>query len=271
VIILLSDPFTHYDLSQINEAKGLHSFDTTQDDIRQAVLDTGFRMDRRGWKSSRQGTTTVAKKQFDALQERLRGVILDYTKSFLGGKIGKTRWLEWVRHSLREAYQEAFALGMKSSGAENVRASVAQFDKEWVSGAARQELKFFNQLLRQVEEGTYKGRLEKRLAAYAEALQNVFYSGRVMGTPSGHIIDWVGPNDRETCNGCQFLLKHTPYTKATIPTTPRAGDTRCLNNCRCRLVIRDVGQEKFETVQKRHRSKRWYQEKLARLKVGRTL
>lgn len=271
MLILLADPWTTYDLGGLTEGKGLYSFDASQDDIRQAVLDVGFKMDHRGWKTSRRGTTTVAKKQFDALQERLGGGIVEYTQDYLAGKINKTRWTNWVRHLLREAYQEAFQLGFKSSGAEDVRAGVATFDKEWVATAARQELTFLNKLLREIQEGTYKGALERRLRAYSESLQNVFYSGRVMGTPAGHIIDWVGPHDRHTCNGCNFLIEHSPYTKITLPTTPRAGDTRCRNNCRCRLIIRQVGQQRYEAVEKAHRSKRWYQEKLQRLKAGMTL
>jgi hypothetical protein len=271
VIILLENAFKHYDLASLVEGKGLHSFDAGQDDIRQAVLDVGFKMDNRGWRTRRKSTTAVAKKQFDGLQERLHAGILNYTNDFVSGKISKTRWTQWVRHLLRESYQTAFSLGMKSSGASGVKAGVAQFDREWVESAVRQELKFFNRLLRQIEEGNFKGSLEKRVQAYSEALQNVFYSGRVMGTPAGHLIDWLGPNDRTTCNGCRFLIEHSPYTKVTLPTTPRAGDTRCLNNCRCRLVVRFVGHQRYESVERSHRSKRWYRDKLARLKSNRTL
>lgn len=272
--IIIADAFTHYDLGEsfevcvLTEGKGLHTVDAGRDDIRQAVVNAGFQMNPRGWKAERRGATTVSKKQFDDLQERLSRGIINYSHLFLEGKINKTRWLTWVRHLLRDSYQEAFKLGMKSSGASSVQAGVATFDKEWVAGAARHELQFFNRLLQQIQEGTYKGELTKRLKAYSEALQHVYYSGRVMGTPEGHIIDWVGPNDRATCNGCRFLAENSPYTKLTLPTTPRAGDTRCLHNCRDRLVIRHVGLRKFESVQKGQRSKRWYQEKLRRLKDG---
>lgn len=274
MIILIENSFEHYDLSdlsQLTEGKGLHSFDATQDQIRQAVLDSGFSMDSKGWRSRRQKTTTTAKKQFDALQSRLYKGVLNYTRRFVEKDISKTRWTQWVRQLLREAYRDAFSLGMKSSGAETVRATVATADKQWVESAVRQELKFFNRLLRQIEEGTYRGTLERRIRAYVEALQSVFYSGRIMGTPDGHLIDWLGPNDRTTCNGCRFMLEHSPFTKHTLPTTPRAGDTRCRDNCRCRLVVRHVGKQRFESVQRSHRSKRWYSEKLARLKVNRTL
>lgn len=271
MIILLDGPFDHFDIVfTLSESKSLASLKST-DEIRQATLDSGFRMDQKGWKTARRATTSSNKKKFETVQKNFFNNIVAKTKEWQAGGISKTRWVESVRAMLREAYQKAFELGLKSSGAETVRATIADSDKKWVKTASKHEMLFLNRLLVQIEEGKIRGGLEKRLKAYSDALKNVFFSGRVQGTPSGHLIDWTGPNDRATCNGCRFLIEHSPYTKSTLPTTPRAGDTRCLNNCRCRLIVRETEPGWFRHIEESHKSPRWYKSKLSRLKAGKTL
>lgn len=113
--------------------------------------------------------------------------------------------------------------------------------------------------------------ISDRVLNYIDSLKHVFYAGRVMGTPEGTVIDWISPLDRNTCNGCRFLSNKSPYTRETLPTTPRAGSTRCLQNCRCRLVIRQVSPAETSKTRAKHRSRRWYMDKLNRLKAGKTL
>lgn len=270
--ILLDGHFDTYDLTPVLvESKSLATFDAAQDDIRQAVIDGSFQLDKNKYKYERRRKSSTAKKQFDTLQEKMLRVTVDYTNRWKAGEISKTRWQDWVKHTLRESYRDAFALGLKSAGHSKSRVGVAEFDETWVESAIRHEMKYFNRLLKDIAEGRQAGSIEKRLRNYSEALKNVFLSGRIMGTPSNHLVEWTGPNDRATCNGCRFMIESSPFTKQTLPTTPRAGDTKCLMNCRCRLIMREVNPDLFEKVQKRHRSKRWYQEKLQRLKADKVL
>lgn len=272
MFLFLDGPFDSYDLSSVlSESKSLTSYDASQDDIRQAAIDSGFRMDSSGWKTNRRSDTTKFKKDFDKLQDRMYKGILEYTKMRKSGDISFSRWATWVGHLLRESYKESFRLGILSSGADFSKAGMASFDEKWVKTASKHEMAYFNKLLDQIESGTQKGTIEDRLKAYSDTLQNVFYSGRIVGTPSNHLIDWAGPNDRRTCSGCHFLIENSPYTKATLPSTPRAGDTACLNFCRCRLIVREVDKELFFEVQKKHKSKSWYKTKLSNLKAGKTL
>ncbi len=162
-------------------------------------------------------------------------------------------------------------MGLESSGVGKFRAAVADVDRAYVDKAVRSEMRYFNKVLTQIDRGQLKGQLMNRLSAYAETLKHVYYSGRVMGTPSGMIIDWISPMDRVTCKGCAFLYQNSPYTKRTIPTTPRAGDTPCLNRCRCRLVMRTVPKEAYEKVDLAHSAKSTYGRKLASLKAGKSL
>ena len=142
-------------------------------------------------------------------------------------------------------------------------------DRRYVESAFRHEMRFFNRMLEQIRFGSLKGNIPRRLTAYVEALKHIYYAGRVQGTPDGMVIDWISPLDRSTCKGCHFMASQSPFTKHTLPTTPRAGDTPCLNRCRCRLVMREVPMEKFREISSEHYSRSWYAKQLRNIKKRR--
>jgi hypothetical protein len=292
---------------EISEAKGLHSYKGT-DDIRQAVLNIGFDLNTGQFKAARRRATSSSNAQFKALIERVAAGLKNSTDSFLSGAWSRTRWERWVKHLLKTAYHEAFDLGIKSSGAGALRAGRADIDTRWVESAYRHEMRHFNKFLREIvasaepevlrkeidpktgkptvdpRTGRPTGKLIRvappkvsvrgddmihaRMQAYADTVKHVYYAGRVMGTPDGMVIDWISPLDRRTCRGCRFLSDNSPYTKNSLPSTPRAGDTRCLNNCRCRLVVREIPRAKYIETQRAQHSRRWYADRLQRLLVG---
>jgi hypothetical protein len=186
------------------------------------------------------------------------------TNAYLEGKVSFTKWETAMKGLLRKAYHDAFQLGIRSSGNRTVLLNKA--DKAWIDSAVRDEMQYFLVLTSQVRTRSYKGNLWKRLEAYVEALKHIYYSGRVVGSPSGMLVDWVAPMDRNTCKGCRFLHEHSPYTKDRLPTTPRAGDTPCLNRCRCRLVMRQASKERLQKVRANLRTKSWYKQQLTRIK-----
>lgn len=278
-MILVVGPFEEYTIpDSLTEAKGLHSL-LVRDNIRQAVIDAGFSMDKGKFRQIRSSQSSRKKAQFEALWTKLQADLISPTMDFLSQRknprvkrpMSKTRWRETMKTALRTGYREAFRMGLESSGVGKFRATVAEVDRAYVDKAVRSEMRYFNKVLTQIDRGQLKGQLMNRLSAYAETLRHVYYAGRVMGTPSGMIIDWISPLDRATCAGCRFLYLHSPYTKRTIPSTPRAGDTACLNRCRCRLVMRTVPKEAYEKVDFAHSAKSTYGKKLAALKAGKIL
>lgn len=302
--LLLIDAFVEYDIADLPEAlmegKSLGTYKGT-DDIRQALLNYGFDLASGEFKKARRRASSTTNKQFAALMERIKRGLHHTAKRWIDGEITKGRWQRWTKQLLREAYFDAFDMGLKSSGAESLRAGRAKMDTDWIESAWRQEMIYLSRFLKQIEdsvipakwgtdkdpESPYFGRhrmleparlsdksssiIQRRLEAYADSIKHVYYAGRVMGTPAGMVIHWVSPLDRNTCKGCRFLSDYSPYTKENIPTTPRAGDTRCLNNCRCRLVMAEVSKDAWRDVRRKHRSQRWYRDKLRRLKEGRLL
>ena len=270
-MILLIDGFDEYVITpSLLESKSFSSF-RGDDEIRQALVNYGFARNKEHFKKERRAQSSRSQEKFNEIRDRILDAMIRYTNEFKNGEISKRRWQDWVRHLLRESYREAYKAGFQSSGVGTLQVGTTEFDEKWVNTASRHEMKYFNKLLDEIAEGRQSGSIEKRLSNYTKALKNVYFSGRVMGTPSNHLIDWVGPQDRKTCVSCRFLAKHSPYTKDTLPTTPRAGDTRCLMNCRDKLIVREVKPELFEKIQMGHRSKSWYQDKLSRIKAGKTL
>lgn len=283
-MILVVSPFEEYVIPDAlveaarQKGKGLHALHV-RDDIRQAVIDAGFDANTGRFKAVRSRASSKGQKEFDSLVNDVRSHLNVVTLQYLRTrspkskerKLSKTEWLTMVRGTLRRGYYTAFELGLKSAGMDKFKVTVSQADVEYLEGAIRHELTYFNRLLREIDKGTYKGKLLDRLAAYSETLKHVFYAGRVMGTPTGMVVDWISPMDRNTCKGCAFLYRHSPYTKKVLPTTPRAGDTPCLNRCRCRLVMRQVSAEEYQRVENGHISKKKYGEWLAAIKAGRVL
>jgi hypothetical protein len=279
-MILVAGPFEEYELVETTllESKSLHSLKIT-DEIRQAVIDSGYDMDKGKFRLARRNLSTKMKRKFDDLVSALQRALVSTSMDYLSqrknprvkNKMSKTAWQTKVKNSLRTAYETAFELGIQSSGASKYQVSTSSADLDFIRSAVREEMKYFNKLLDQIDQGKVRGGMMNRLSAYADALKHVFYSGRIMGTPSGMVIDWIAPMDRNTCGGCSFLYHHSPYTKATLPTTPRAGNTPCLNRCRCRLVVRSVSKEAYERVSKKHLSKRWYAQRLSAIKSGKAL
>lgn len=271
--ILILAPFEEYILpDELLEAKGLHSY-RSPDPTRHALVDLAYQGRPEHWKGTRRVSSRRAADRFETVANQFRSRIHEVTDDFLAGKLSFTKWTKEVREALRDSYIRSFTLGLHSSGAapSTGQGILTKADQRYIESAYRHELSYLNKLLGDVRTGEWKGDLEKRLEAYVETLKHIYYSGRVMSTPAGYLIDWISPLDRNTCKGCRWLAEQSPFTRDDIPTTPRAGDTRCLNHCRCRLLMREVSKELYAEVVRRHRSKDWYSRKLAALKIGRVL
>jgi hypothetical protein len=268
--ILLIDPLLEYDVSDLfplMEGKGVGTAKSTNE-IRQAIVDAGFDLHKGEWKKTRKNRTTVANRQFKELVDDLQEEFSIYTNVLKGGSVPFSEYSAALKKTLKDAYYKAFSIGVRSSGTAAPGLPISAEDRQYIESAFREESKYLSRMLNDMANGTLKGQTEKRLQAYIDTLKHQYYAGRISGTPTGWVIDWISPLDRNTCVSCRFLSDNSPYTKKTLSTTPRAGQTRCLNQCRCRLVAREVGLKRFIQVENSHRSKRWYTERLRLLKVG---
>jgi hypothetical protein len=269
-LILVVEPFQEFDLTALLpmvEGKSLSSMKST-DEVRQAMIDLGFRLNQDDWKSGRKIQTTKSSQGFKDLYDRLTGAVKRYSGALNDKSMSTYRVRLAVGALLRDAYSNAYKLGIRGSG-PGLERPLSKEDELFIASAYREEMKYFNAFMKDVRTGDYNGDLQRRLQAYVETLKHIYYAGRVMGTPYGWVIDWISPLDRATCGGCRFLSSKSPYTRETIPCTPRSGQTVCLNNCRCRLLMRQVTDVQYEAVNQKHRSKQWYTKELLRIKTYR--
>lgn len=75
-----------------------------------------------------------------------------------------------------------------------------------------------------------------RTNMYGQALKGAYNAGAVFGGIGGEKIFWrLGACDH--CTDCPALSASSPFTRATLPTMPGNGDTKCRTNCCCYLVF----------------------------------
>ncbi len=156
------------------------------------------------------------------------------------------RWLE------RWSFM-AYRRGMAAAGVGDRKMTDA--DIQWLSGKwVPTELAFMKRLLRGVRfEQVSLLRALQRAKWFANSLDSVFWAGLASSYPSkGTRIRWK-LSRAEHCPDCLSLAaqsRRQPFTIRTLPTTPRAGRTRCKANCKCRLEIVFVPKEATQRVKR---------------------
>lgn len=172
---------------------------------------------------------------------KFQGEVKQLVTQFLAGESSQVV-LKNFKEVAFKRYKEAFLLGAKASGNPFYKADVPLTDKDlsFLKGAVNKEATFFNRLLRdaklQIQTGTLnKAKINRRADMYGDAAKAQFWNGAVKGMGDNVEIHWV-LGQAEHCSDCPILASKT-YTWETLPTTPGAGDTACLSNCKCHLEI----------------------------------
>jgi hypothetical protein len=147
--------------------------------------------------------------------------------------IGQLGW--GLKKELGVAYQEAYVFGQQSVG---YTGDLMDEDLAFIKSFRRSENKFLNKFMGAIVADKLVMDRYERAKMYVDTIKTVFDHGRVEGAPPWVTIYWVPSRGAQHCPDCLILAVNSPYTKKTLPTTPRAGDTRCLSNCKCHLMIR---------------------------------
>jgi hypothetical protein len=244
--------------------------------IRQRIIDNGYDFDKEAFSTARRQATKVANKEFDALQSRVSSTLKSLVDRYYRGDINYGNLSFGVREALRSSYRRAFEIGLRSSGSgvfhsPTSKGETTYYDREYIDSAYREEMRYMNKLLGQIRTDSVRGNVYTRIDAYAQTLRHQMLAGRVVASPSSVIVDWVAPLDRKTCKSCRWLSQHSPYTKDSLPTTPRGGSTLCLHKCRCKLVLRQVSPQVVADVRRSHYQKGYYKSKLEAIKAGKLL
>ncbi|MHA2063065.1 MAG: hypothetical protein ACXABY_01670 [Candidatus Thorarchaeota archaeon] len=192
-------------------------------------------------------------------------------------EVSRSRVDKELKALLRRAYLKAYALGIKSSGVGGVLAGthghldpsheipLTSADRRWLDSALKHEARFRKKFVADMFSGSGRMSYERRAEMYVNAVDNIYFTGRVRGTPSDHLFYWQLKN-KTPCASCRFLAESGPYRKDNLPTLPRAGMTRCLTNCHCKVVARSVPKERMEKAWRVSYSKSYLQTRLREIK-----
>lgn len=207
-----------------------------------------------GFARARKTRTRSAAKSYEKIRNQFKKKLIGLVKkkrvspeTLSDHSFGKS-----ARVVLRDAYKQAYVLGKHSTGTSDVTRLVyghidpgaetplTPEDKRWLNSAIKHESKFLRGFVRDVAAGKGKMAYDRRAKMYVNALDNIYNSARIQGTPSDVLLYWVTSKSCTTCESCKYLEKMSPYTKHNIPTLPRSGATKCLTNCKCKVVARKM-------------------------------
>jgi len=158
-----------------------------------------------------------------------------------------------MRSVFRDAYERAYRLGLSSTfGAGHTsQALLSPEESRWLESAVRHEARYFNRFLDQVGRGSSPAMFSKRIDMYAKTLESIFRAGQTKGQHPHVEIHWRVNPELENCPACLKLAAGGPYTKDTLPTTPRAGATPCKFNCGCELEFIHTDQVQVDKRRER--------------------
>lgn len=190
---------------------------------------------------------TVGRKKLAEVQERVRKKVGASIVSFQSGDLDADGLREVTTATMKEAWRDAFLSGIRAAGVPGTETGHGKLvvpdvlpaaDEVWLKSAMQHEMGFLNDFLDDIVNENLRMPVLRRLQMYVDALGSFYESARVIGLPQEVLLWWAGPHDKNSCAGCKFLWENGPYTKLTLPTTPRAGLTPCLTNCRDRILVR---------------------------------
>jgi len=151
------------------------------------------------------------------------------TSELEAGKITLDQYNKKAHEAISNNFREAYSLG---------RGKVLDAgDEEYIRRAVDQELVYARKFGEDVSTGNIRMPRERRARMYGDTCEGIAWNGKVESLPDNVRIYWK-LGQAEHCIDCIVLANSSPFTKRNLPTTPRAGGTRCKSNCRCRLEVR---------------------------------
>jgi hypothetical protein len=177
------------------------------------------------------------------------------TESYTAKKISFKNYADEFKLTLKNAYYKAYTLGLKSTGVEASLTAggnplLLPADKRWIDSALRQEMQYLNRFLADIKRNRQPKRWPYRIGMYVATVGSIYYAGRVAATPANHALFWIAKLDIRICPQCKYMATNSPFIKHNIPITPGCGFTRCLSNCRCKIVVRPVDKEYYEKLRR---------------------
>jgi hypothetical protein len=162
----------------------------------------------------------------------------------LAGGMSVGEWRDAMEAEIDEMHYQTHLIGQKISGNTSM-------DMAWARRVAAQmrdeESQYLNDFAAKIEDGGYE-LVDGGLNDDAVYSRQRLYLGKSRGTgnqafvdasPIGSEWDWILGGIEEHCADCPVLAAGGPYIDETLYTTPGAGDTPCLGNCKCHIKRAD--------------------------------
>jgi hypothetical protein len=207
----------------------------------------------------RQGVT-IGKRKLDKIKLETEPAFLSAVTLFQEGKIDKKEMRTRVVKAMKKAWKGVFIAGVRAAGipgqvgkSKKWRVELSSADEKWLKSAMKHEMQFLNKFLTHIEAGEGRMPYPRRIKMYVGALESFYQSARMIGVPALVEIHWTiskeGKAKNNICASCTYLAKHSPYTKRTLPTTPRSGMTLCITHCRDKLTVKKATPQRIQQIE----------------------
>lgn len=204
------------------------------------------------YKNHVRGLHSAASREFRREVNRFHITLRRMLAAYFGNSLDINLFRRKSADLFVDIYRKAWELGKKASGQKKVSTSK---DDKWFRSAVKEELSFWQSFITALSEENKRKALKvsvyDRIAMYVDTTWFMFNTARVVNMPAAVLLFWY-PEKKKTkmCPGCSYMVKHNPFTRDTMPTVPRAGDTPCLSRCVHKVIVRNVSPE---VVKKRER------------------
>lgn len=206
----------------------------------------------------RKNSHSAATRQLDGIKGTFVHELSKICRSYKSGLITRNKLSDATKAVFDKAYLSTYRLGLKASGLNVLTAGNKAHpqgpmadpnDKEWIKSALRHERRYWNDFLEDLIADNFKRfTLNDRIKMYADTLDSVFNTARVVGQPFHSVIYWILDSEADNCPGCRFLRDNSPYTRDTLPTVPKAGACSCIYNCKCSLRIATATPDVWQSI-----------------------
>ena len=157
----------------------------------------------------------------------------------MNGKIDRESYLIAQRETITGHFQNSYYLG--KTFAQSVETKLSSDEIRSIGQQVGKEMSFMSKFADDVLARKGKMDYSRRMKMYAEGVTPMFIFGQMVYLPEDAKIKWVLGETDKHCLDCLVIAANSPYTKKTLPTVPRACDSRCLSNCACSLHFPDIG------------------------------
>lgn len=169
-------------------------------------------------------------------KEKYRAEFQDLVAKLGTGELTLTQFQHRTRRLFKDMYETAYRLGTDAGGLEDLE--LPDEDLRWLERVRKAEYVFLAGFAADILRRRGAMNYQDRANMYIDTSESMFHAGRVGAYPDEGTSVYWNLGIAEHCDDCVDLSMQSPFTPRTLPTTPKAGGTQCLSNCRCSLQVR---------------------------------